>query len=554
MAKDQTTNRGRGLRRYVTMISKRVTKGVLRRGRKHEAVPKEEPKRVDENTVSLERIQDIHNISNECADKVIRAFQEGKQLDFDSLMNVLDVAAEVLREEPNLLDVREKQEKEGARVSVIGDLHGSLRSLAHILEILDVDNNIVVFDGDFVDRGSSSLEVLVTLLLLKLSRPNQVYLLRGNHEDIMVAAVYGFQDEVRRKYVDHIDHVWDAVGELFAALPIALRTSNACVLHGGLPNESFNLDELNQLPPEVRFEMRSTIEPKNEEEALLAGILWSDPTERYPDSIKENPRGVGIVFGSSVARKFLRRNELQYLIRGHEPASKGLSDMDCGWGTSVITVFSAAAYPADTGSNLGAVLHLEPDGEYSHETFSIQECDEYSSDKRHQKERGMQKIRNMVGYNRSKLDKAFQNIQKNGMVTVEEWVDTMTTTVDVAGIPWSGLQPRIAPANRKTGRIDVAAFLERHSLRVHDADGLNHDEAETLAENSDMLLTVFKFLDSDGSGTLSHDEFETGITLLNRRLPAARQLKNPDELFDALDADGNGEISFEEFSRGFGMA
>jgi Ca2+-binding EF-hand superfamily protein len=65
--------------------------------------------------------------------------------------------------------------------------------------------------------------------------------------------------------------------------------------------------------------------------------------------------------------------------------------------------------------------------------------------------------------------------------------------------------------------------------------------------------TVFKFLDTDGDGTLSPKEFRTGITLLNKRLPAERQLQNPDELFQSLDEDGNGEISFEEFTHGFGF-
>ena len=133
-----------------------------------------------------------------------------------------------------------------------------------------------------------------------------------------------------------------------------------------------------------------------------------------------------------------------------------------------------------------------------------------------------------------------------------QWVEVMSETVESAGMPWSMLQPKLAPTSYFYGTIDVAEFLESHSFKLHDSNMHSH-EAETLAENQDMLLTVFKFLDTNHDGTLSPKEFRTGVDLLNRRLPHEKRLKNPDQLFKFLDADGNGEISFEEFVHGFGM-
>jgi serine/threonine-protein phosphatase 5 len=54
--------------------------------------------------------------------------------------------------------------------------------------------------GDFVDRGSWGLEVLLVLLTLKVADPQSIFLLRGNHEGYMCTQVYGFQGELLHKF------------------------------------------------------------------------------------------------------------------------------------------------------------------------------------------------------------------------------------------------------------------------------------------------------------------------------------------------------------------
>ena len=62
----------------------------------------------------------------------------------------------------------------------IGDIHGAYR-LIQDLDILKKEQ-ILVFHGDYIDRGDESRKVLEKVFKLKRKYPEQVYLIEGNHE------------------------------------------------------------------------------------------------------------------------------------------------------------------------------------------------------------------------------------------------------------------------------------------------------------------------------------------------------------------------------------
>jgi serine/threonine protein phosphatase 1 len=78
----------------------------------------------------------------------------------------------------------------GIRIYAIGDIHGRADLLRTMLETIEqhrsgcpIDRMILVFLGDYVDRGPSSREVLD--LLVACGRRHESVFLKGNHESLM---------------------------------------------------------------------------------------------------------------------------------------------------------------------------------------------------------------------------------------------------------------------------------------------------------------------------------------------------------------------------------
>jgi Ca2+-binding EF-hand superfamily protein len=81
------------------------------------------------------------------------------------------------------------------------------------------------------------------------------------------------------------------------------------------------------------------------------------------------------------------------------------------------------------------------------------------------------------------------------------------------------------------------------------AEALEQVSSKLDKKQFSMLLAIFKLLDKDKNGTIDPEEFRTGIAMLNRRLPAASRIDDPDKLFRVLDADGSGSIDLVEFQQ-----
>ncbi|MEM1515370.1 MAG: metallophosphoesterase family protein [Candidatus Bathyarchaeia archaeon] len=224
-------------------------------------------------------------------------------------------------------------------VIVIGDIHGDLESLNHILstsnfigKILNGLNVYLIFLGDYGDRGEYSPEVYHVTLTLKKLFPEKVILLQGNHEgpEDLLAYPHDLPYQMRRKFGSEGLTIYKELADLFRRFYTAVLVKDKYVmLHGGVPSEARSLED-------VAFAYI-----KHPAERHLEEILWSDPSDwitgKYP-----SPRGAGYLFGKDITAKFLKLLDVKFLIRGHEPADEGYKFNHDG---RILTLFSMKGPP-----------------------------------------------------------------------------------------------------------------------------------------------------------------------------------------------------------------
>ncbi|KAF3543299.1 hypothetical protein DY000_02000827, partial [Brassica cretica] len=229
----------------------------------------------------------------------------------------------ILESLPTLVDIHVD---DGQCVIVCGDIHGQFYDLCNIFDKngFPCQEKQYLFNGDFVDRGSFSVETILTLFALKCACPLWIHLARGNHESRSLNEVHGFEKEVLAKLNET---VMDMFSDTFCCLPLAhVLNKKIIVLHGGLfSRDGVTLNDIKSI-------QRLCQPPKR---GLMRDLLWSDPQ----DSPGRN-----------------------LLARSHELKDKGYEISHNG---KLITAFSAPNY-CDKENNKGAFIvfkgpQMEPD-------------------------------------------------------------------------------------------------------------------------------------------------------------------------------------------------
>ena len=279
----------------------------------------------------------------------------------DQIASLTKQCMEVVAKQPNILKV-------SAPVKVFGDIHGQYIDLMNFFNKWgspsegpngDIMSNDYLFLGDFVDRGNLSLETICLLMALKVKYPDQIHLIRGNHEDILINSGFGFQNECQGRLNDESendDSLFALINNFFEYLPFAaLIEDQILCVHGGIGSNIKKLSDIENIPRP--FEVVHEAQTRDQKFAM--DLLWSDPTDNdeelgiQPNYQRDsNNLGFIVKYGPDIVKKFLKDNNLSYIIRAHECVLDGFERFAGGL---LLTVFSATDYCGRHG-NAGAMI------------------------------------------------------------------------------------------------------------------------------------------------------------------------------------------------------
>jgi 3',5'-cyclic AMP phosphodiesterase CpdA len=226
------------------------------------------------------------------------------------------------------------------RIFVFGDIHGNLNVLRAGLDRAD-DDDLVIFLGDYADRGDEGVEVVETIDKLIDSRPESVIALKGNHEEYLPDGSPTFQPadlpreaaEKRGNWQTYFPRYKNFTDKLYLS---AVLPGYALFVHGGITSGIDGGEDL--------------MEPAT---SIRQALLWSDPS--MTDGERPNKRGIGTEFGPDVTGYTLEKLGVRHIIRSHEPR-KAVHGPVCEQNDRIVTLNSTDVYGGDP-----FVLIIDPD-------------------------------------------------------------------------------------------------------------------------------------------------------------------------------------------------
>lgn len=474
---------------------------------------------------------------------IVEVYRSGGKLSRASIVKVLRRAYKLLLRLGNITKLTISNT---SKLTVVGDLHGQLSDLLYIFDQTGLPNaeNRFIFNGDFVDRGEHGLEIIVILFAFMVAEGVEIVCLnRGNHEDLAVCRVYGFENEVKQKYDDLL---FEMFAEVFNHLPLfSIANDSIFVVHGGLfhnPNVTMqDLADINRSdyfvkPPVPYPQSIKGLQPEDARAEYLKQLqrdaLWSDPTDEMGCFL--NPRGAGVSFGPDVAETFMANHNLCMIVRSHECVLRGFDlpfvnpyvDSSLEYleaqplnprrlqkafekAPLLCTLFSASNYIG--GDNEGAFLQFathpfpmsrptyrNPGIHYlvkryktSESTVSLRETTHTS-------------LAELIMKRKAALLSAFEAKDKDnsGYVTRLEWADVMQRVTNIK-IRWLSIISTIAPSDAITPTsVLYKVFLShfRPGKSTGDEASINSAIMDDMYGQRKRLEQVFYFFDTNGDG------------------------------------------------------
>lgn len=514
-------------------------------------------------STELDEVITLKNVTD-----MIESCKNGLKIPRHVVLRVVNEVITLLKPLPTLVEFTVAPAN---HITIIGDLHGQLDDLLLIFREngLPSESNPYLFNGDFVDRGDRGVEITILIYLFKLLYPNHVLINRGNHEEHSITHVFGFMKECETKY-DYF--VYELFCESFKWLPLlTLIDKRVLVVHGGVGRDLVALKDYNTLLDRTEYDLtRYREKPKyrNEKEphrrmTMMRDLLWSDP--KVTKGWEENKRGAGVMYGPDVVQRFMSKNRLALIVRSHECVPRGF-DWPYQEKGMLVTLFSASNY-CGKANNLGCFMRI-PSGTQAKPAFFQYMA---SAESRDMAVANLDGLFSLIIEHCDDLLTEFKKHDKanSGCVSLLAWGHIMEEVLDLS-LDWKALQPLLTALDTD-GHVPYKKFLARYNAE----GGVDSDSEASTAASSDAgddparlkrrtafnslyrhrarLEALFRVLDRDGNGTITVDELESGIALLNDHLPAGMKAfsTNAMDFMRMMDFSHDNEININEFMEGF---
>ncbi len=264
-------------------------------------------------------------------EKIIASYEENhEKYNYNNLKEILsNIKLE------NKLFINYSNDLAYDKIIIVGDTHANYDLSKKTLMQYLTNNNLVIFLGDYVDRGDNSYKNLEFLLYMKSKYPN-IVLLAGNHETYYIKKFR--PSDFWHDIEDDYENIYDLLEKYLNKLPVLLKLGNKVLTHAILPI-------MNSL--EVLNKSKDLKDLYKNNSSLFYLLVWGD----Y--KIDENTKTRMFSYNDKEFYTSLEAHNIKTIIRAHQPGIKGFA-----FNNKLLTLQTTEFYK-ESGFEKGNLIYVD---------------------------------------------------------------------------------------------------------------------------------------------------------------------------------------------------